>query len=164
VEKNMNLKIIILLLLSIASFLAQEKDISLIKSVDNIVSTSDSLRDNNFCELRAFVKTSNSDIPAEIFDFENWPENIIETYNIFTDSNKTPVIFIVFPYSESGDWSLTHSFYFDSSGKTVFYQYYLGFFNSICTEVMRKYIQIYFNDNFELITKIENYEDENNNT
>jgi hypothetical protein len=149
----------ILLILLFFIYIGQSKAQNVFNKIDSLIIFSDSLLNSETTQLRTFVKADSSEIPFEIFDFDNWDENIVETYNIFFDANKKPIVFIVIPYSKSGDWTLSHNYYLDKQGKTYFYRLYLGFFNSICTEILRKYIEIYFNDSYDIIKQAERFED-----
>lgn len=155
---KINLVNIILTLLLLTSIINAQYS-NEIKKINNLVAEADSILNSDSVRLRMFVKKTGSEIPKELLEFENWDENTLEIYNILFDENENPILFIVSPYSRSGDWSLSHTYYFNHKGETYFYQYYLAFFNSGCTRILRKYINIYFNDDFEVIDKIERYED-----
>ena len=157
----MKIKFIFVLLFCV--YIGQSNAQNILNKVDSLIILTDSLLNSETTKLRVFIKVDSSEIPFEVFDFENWNENIVETYNISFDANKKPIVFIVIPYSKSGDWTLSHKYYFDKQGKTYYYQFYLGFFNSICTEILRKYVEIHFNDNFEIIKLAERFEDKDYN-
>ena len=64
---------------------------------------------------------------------ENWPKNIETTYNLIEEKNR-PFIYIEVPYSESGDWNNTYTYYFDTSGNTRVIKIVSIFFNSVCLQ------------------------------
>src|SRR5687768_545076 len=49
---------------------------------------------------------------------KQWPEGVETTYNVLTDSSGRIIRISEFPFSESGDWEMMYSHYFDSHGNT----------------------------------------------
>jgi hypothetical protein len=128
--------------------------------IDNRVSYIDSLINSDSVILNVYAKTADNDKILQITDLENYPDNILETYKLILDKDRKPIFFSLSPYSESGDWDLAHSFYFDSDGNTIFYRYSFSFFNSICENILRKFVDIYFEKGFKPIRESEYYKDE----
>lgn len=60
----------------------------------------------------------------------------------------------IYPYSESGDWSRKHTYYFDSSERTFAYEHRLDSFNSICTEILTRNTLFFYDRNSSELTKI----------
>lgn len=66
----------------------------------------------------------------------NFPDSIQTTYNLLIDNNGRLRLASEFPFSESGDWSIRLTHYFDTSGKTFAFERHANFFNSVCTQDM----------------------------
>jgi hypothetical protein len=128
--------------------------------IDTRVSYIDSLINNDSANLKVYVQTADDDKIIPITDLENYPDNLLETYRVILDKDGKPILFSLSPYSESGDWDLVHSFYFDSNGNTIFYRYSFSFFNGICEKILRKFVDIYFEKDFKPIRESEYYKDE----
>lgn len=80
------------------------------------------------------------------------PDETEVSFNIFRDSSKHIVAIIESPYSQSGDWFLTLTHYFDKSGQTFAFERQTNFFNSGCTEgVAYETKTEFFNSDFRLI-------------
>lgn len=78
-----------------------------------------SLRDTD--SLLAFVKMRDKERLIKIYNGK-FPEDSIEcTYNILL-SNGRVLLIMSSPYSESGDWDLEYTHYFDADGRTFAYQ------------------------------------------
>ena len=66
-----------------------------------------------------YVKLHEHNELIKIVDNE-WPEQDIEaTYNIIKDSKNNVVAITEIPYSQSGDWSISVTHYFNEEGKTL---------------------------------------------
>lgn len=91
----------------------------------------DSLFNQNRKQVRVLVKTTSSDSLTEVHD-ENWPEDIETIFNLLTDSTGRVVRISELPYSESGDWSIMYSHYFDTNGNTFANERRIKAFNNFC--------------------------------
>ncbi len=60
--------------------------------------------------------------------------NIDRTFMLLKDSTGRVLAAYESPYSESGDWNILYTHYFDSEGKTFAFSREASFFNSICTD------------------------------
>lgn len=84
----------------------------------------------------------------------NFPDNVETGYNILKDNLGIIVSVSEFPISESGDWSITFTHYFDKVGKTFAFERQTNFFNSICTGGVAYETRVEFYDSdFKLIDK-----------
>jgi len=84
----------------------------------------------------------------------NFPENVETTFNILKDSLGQVITVSEFPFSESGDWYIVLTHYFDKDGKTFAFERQTNFFNSICTDGVAFETKTEFYDNdFQLIDK-----------
>lgn len=94
----------------------------------------------------------------------NFPENIETTFNIIKDSLGQVITISEFPFSESGDWNIILTHYFDKDGKTFAFERQTNFFNSICTDgVAYETKTEFYNSDFQLIDKVYRLVDEKNN-
>ncbi|MBI4125665.1 MAG: hypothetical protein HY466_07040 [Deltaproteobacteria bacterium] len=93
----------------------------------------DTLFNNNRNKIIVFVKLADKNDLVQI-ENEKWPDSIETTYNLFKGNNGKLIVAREMPYSESGDWDITFSHYFDKDGKTFAFERQTIFFNSICTD------------------------------
>jgi hypothetical protein len=91
----------------------------------------DSLFNQNRKQVRVLVKTAGKDSLTEVYN-EKWPEEIEIIFNLLADSTGRVVRISELPYSESGDWSIMYSHYFDSDGNTFAYERRIKAFNNFC--------------------------------
>jgi len=89
---------------------------------------------------------------------DKWPdqEKIEYTYNVVKDATGNIVMVMAYPTSQSGDWDIGYTHYFDISGKVIAFERFTGFFNSGCAgtdEAAHERIVNYYNNNFKLIHK-----------
>ncbi|MFN0200916.1 MAG: hypothetical protein ACKVTZ_05320 [Bacteroidia bacterium] len=96
---------------------------------------------------------------------ENFPNNVETTFNILKDSLRQIITASEFPFSESGDWNIILTHYFDKDGKTFAFERQTNFFNSICTGGVAYETQTeFYNRDFQLIDKMYKLVDEKNKT
>src|SRR5690606_579000 len=58
------------------------------------------------------------------------------------------------PSSESGDWNIVYTHYFDSEGKTFAFERQTYFYNSMCTEgLAHEIITNFYNNDFSVLDK-----------
>jgi len=95
----------------------------------------------------------------------NFPDNVETTFNVLKDSLGQIITASEFPFSESGDWYIILTHYFDKDGKTFAFERQTNFFNSICTEGVAYETQTeFYNSDFQLIDKMYKLVDEKNKT
>ncbi|MEY5047702.1 MAG: hypothetical protein RLZZ175_1061 [Bacteroidota bacterium] len=114
--------------------------------------------------IEVYVKLHNSEKPVKVLN-DQFPENIEITYNIIRDNSKKIVAISAFPYSESGDWDISLTHYFDNHGKTYAFENLTSFFNGNCVDEESITYQTsikFFNEKFELIENFEDIRDEKN--
>jgi len=110
----------------------------------------DSIRTANKADQLIFVRIGNNEL-IQVTD-NNWPENITTTYNVLTSNGQTLLVGI-YPYSESGDWSREHTYYFDLTGRTFAYNHRLNSFNSLCADILRQNTLFFYNQQANELTK-----------
>ncbi|MBB6611330.1 hypothetical protein H7F15_09800 [Pontibacter sp. Tf4] len=93
----------------------------------------DTLFSKNLDEVKVLVKVKDTNKPVEVFN-EAWPEEIEETYNILKDASGRIIRISESPYSESGDWDIVYSYYFDENGDTYAYERKISAFNTFCPD------------------------------
>lgn len=121
---------------------------SLIKSIDRK-------------DIEVYVQT-----PKGIVKVTNgsWPDAIEKTYNLINKENK-PLVYIEVPYSESGDWNNTYTYYFDKNGKTRAMKIVSSFFNSQCVDgALTEETRYLYDQVFNVISKAYNLHDEEGKT
>jgi len=111
----------------------------------------DTLFNQNKDKLLIFVKFGDNNEIMQIQN-ENYPNNITSTFNILKDSEGKIITISEFPFSESGDWNIIFTHYFDKDGKTFAFEKQANFFNSICTDGVAYENQTkYYSTDFQLI-------------
>jgi len=96
---------------------------------ENYLMLGDSLVNRSIRENKVIVYVKTDGKYTKVKD-NKWPDEIETTYNVITDSIVR--IYIEVPYSESGDWNNTYTYYYDSEGLLRVSKVVSTFFNSIC--------------------------------
>lgn len=96
---------------------------------------------------RIYAKVKDDPSPVEILDLK-WPEHIDEVYNVWYGLDTQIVCVGAYPYSQSGDWDLGLTHYFDEAGKTFAFERNTSFYNSMCTDelAIEQIVSYYYND------------------
>ena len=139
-------KLTIILSLFIAHF-ANSQDLEELKTLKE---SYDSIRTANKADQLIFVRTGNNKL-IQVTD-NDWPENIATTYNVLT-SNGLTLLVGIYPYSESGDWSREHTYYFDATGRTFAYKHSLNSFNSLCADILKQSTLFFYDQQANELTK-----------
>lgn len=122
----------------------------------------DNLFNHNKDKLIVFAKLVNKDEPIQITN-GNFPDNVETTFNILEDSSGQIITVSEFPFSESGDWNIILTHYFDKDGKTFAFERQTNFYNSNCTDgVAYETKTEFYNNDFQLIDKMYKLVDDNN--
>lgn len=124
----------------------------------------DTLFNHSKDKLIVLAKLVDKDEPIQIKN-GIFPDNVETTFNILKDSLGQIITASEFPYSESGDWNIILTHYFDKDGKTFVFERQTNFFNSICTDGVAYETQTeFYNSDFQLIDKTYKLVDEKNKT
>src|SRR5215216_1018806 len=67
--------------------------------------------------LRLFAEIPDSSRLIAVKDTSSWPEQATARYGIVLGVDSTPLFHHTVPVSESGDWSVSDTYYFDKSGR-----------------------------------------------
>lgn len=127
-------------------------------------STIDTLFKRSIEKLIVLAKLADIDEPIIITNGD-FPNNVETSYNILKDSLGHIVTISEFPFSESGDWNITFTHYFDKDGKIFAFERQTNFFNSICTDGAAYETRTeFFNRDFQLIDKTYKLVDQENRT
>lgn len=114
-------------------------------------------------ELIVVAKLTDKGEPVLIKN-RDFPESVVITYNILKDSSGKIITVSEFPFSESGDWSITLTHYFDKNGRTFAFERQANFFNGICTNGAAYETNTeFYNVNFQQLGKVYKLVDEKNN-
>ncbi len=124
----------------------------------------DTLFNHSKDKLIVLAKLVDKDELIQIKD-GNFPDNVETTFNFLKDSLGQIITASEFPFSESGDWNIILTHYFDKDGKTFAFERQTNFFNSICTDGVAYETQTeFYNCDFQLIDKMYKLVDEKNKT
>lgn len=122
----------------------------------------DTLFKRNLNEIKVFALIEGGQIPRKIFD-QDFPDNVVTTFNLLQDSAGRVISISEYPFSESGDWHIALTHYFDKQGKTFAFERQTNFFNSICAEIAFETLTEFYNSDFIRIDSIYNLIDGDNN-
>lgn len=112
--------------------------------------------------LIVLAKLVDKDEPIQIKN-GIFPDNVETTFNILKDGSGQVITVSEFPFSESGDWNIILTHYFDKDGKTFAFERQTNFFNSICTVGVAYETQLeFYNSDFKLIDKMYKLVDQKN--
>jgi len=86
---------------------------------------------------------------------ENWPEEMEYTYNILKDTTGRIILVSLVPFSQSGDWFITYTHYFDEKGNTYAFRKQTNVFDSeVKGGVIYETLLKYYDVNFNILKKI----------
>lgn len=137
---------------SSTSQLLPEPDI--LERLKNQKTIIDTLFNHSKDKLVVLAKLVDKDEPIQIKN-GNIPGNVETTFNILKDSLGEIITASEFPFSESGDWNIILTHYFDKDGKTFAFERQTNFFNSICTDGVAYETQTeFYNSDFQVIEKM----------
>lgn len=120
------------------------------------VSAADSLRDKHPERMRIYADVGGRLVA--VTDTANWPETEV-SYNVWLDSSGRPLIHAEAPVSQSGDWGVVYTHYFDEQGRTRVFDSEAAWFNSLCTDVLRRHVRMYYDERFGLLRADTSYSD-----
>ena len=124
----------------------------------------DTLFDQSKEKLIVFAKVSEEGEPILITDGK-FPGKVHLTINILKDSSGNIIRISEIPFSESGDWIIILTHYFDKAGKTFAHKRQADFYNSICTDGMAHDERVeYYDSNNKLLEKAQTLVDDKKNT
>lgn len=122
----------------------------------------DTLFKNSKGECLTFIKLTETG-PASLIETDSVPEEAIITYYILKDSLGKVITISELPTSESGDWFIVYTHYFDKAGKTFAFERQTNFFNSNCTDgVAYETKTKFYNSDFKVIDETYKLVDEKN--
>jgi hypothetical protein len=139
----------------------QIRDTTLVAKINELNLVVLRIMDDPNSSTRTFQKIEGNESPIEITLIEKQDKYYTEIYEIIFDSSNKPIYFSTTEYIKSDQWYLGHQFYFDSTGRTIFYSFYFGCRDSLQNKTTRKYHLIHFSENFEILSQAEWYEDDN---
>jgi hypothetical protein len=123
----------------------------------------DTLFKNGKGECLTFLKLTENG-QSFLLETDTIPEEAITTYYILKDSLGKVITISELPTSESGDWFIVYTHYFDKTGKTFAFERQTNFFNSNCTDGIAYETKTeLYNSDFKIINKTYNLVDEKNN-
>lgn len=146
---------------STSGLLPEPDLIERLKNQKNII---DTLFKRSTDNLIVLAKLTDIDEPIAIKN-GNFPDKVETSYHILKDSSGNMITVSEWPFSESGDWSISFTHYFDQDGKTFAFERQTNFFNSICTDGIAFETRTEFYDSdFNLIDNTYNLVDKENRT
>ena len=133
----------------------------LVKRLEYQKTTIDTLY-NRKDNIILFVKLADKDELQQI-THENFPESVEISFSILKDSLGKIISASEFPVSQSGDWYIVLTHYFDQNGKTFAFERQTNYFNIIYSDgVAYETKTEYYNENFEFLSSQYKLVDEKN--
>lgn len=111
-------------------------------------------------KLVVYAIVEGDEIPRKIVN-EDFPENIKTTFNLLFDSTDKLLTVSEYPFSQSGDWHIALTHYFDDDEKTFAFERQTNFFNSICTDIAFETVTEFYNSEFKRIDSLYKLTDQN---
>lgn len=107
----------------------------------------DSSRMARQLDVRVYARVQDNPTPMEVRDLK-WPENLDEVYNLWLNKDSQIVCFGAYPVSQSGDWDMGLTHYFDQNGQTFAFERNTSFYNSLCTDdlAIEQIVTYYYKD------------------
>jgi hypothetical protein len=121
----------------------------------------DTLFIHNRDNIEVLVKYTNK---TNLIPFQDsiLPDDTETSFNILRNNSKHIIAITESPYSQSGDWFLTLTHYFDDNGQTFAFERQTNFFNSGCTDgVAYETKTEYYDNEFKLVGRNYKLVDEN---
>jgi hypothetical protein len=84
---------------------------------------------------------------------EEWPEEVEASYTILKDASGKVIMILESPFSQSGDWSITYTHYFDDAGNTYAYKKETNVFDDVKGGVIYGTQINYYSINFKPLAK-----------
>jgi hypothetical protein len=102
--------------------------------------------------MLVFAKVPGKDVLLKI-ENEKWPDEVEYSYNVLKDDNGEIIMIDASPFSESGDWDVSHTHYFYSDGNTFLFERKANAFNGCLTNdsVVYETVKKYFAPSFKLL-------------
>ena len=123
----------------------------------------DTMFDKNKNKLIVFANIDGEGEPILITDGK-FPGKVHLTINILKDSSGNIIRISEIPFSESGDWTIILTHYFDKAGKTFAHKRQADYYNSICTDGMAHDVRVeYYDSNNKLLEKTQTLVDDKKN-
>jgi len=137
---------------------SRQSDSTLLKLKNKKTAADRSIKKNSD-DLIILVKLPGKKTLVRIVNGE-WPEEIEYTYNVLKDPAGRVILVSQVPYSESGDWFITYTHYFDEYGKTYAFRKETNVFDDdvkggIVFETLLKY----YNTDFKVMKQFYTLQD-----
>jgi len=95
----------------------------------------------------------------------HWPDEIEYTYNILRDTTGRIILVSQIPFSQSGDWFITYTHYFDEKGNTYAFRKQTNVFDSeVKGGVIYETLLRYYDVNFSILKKTYTLQDKGGKT
>ncbi|MDB5126220.1 hypothetical protein [Mucilaginibacter sp.] len=104
-------------------------------------------------ELLLYSKIPGRKTPVKV-TMEDWPDAGEGSYNVLKDSSGRIVMIAEIPFSQSGDWYITYTHYFDENGNTYAFRKETNTFDSdVKGGVIYETLVKYYGANLKLLNK-----------
>lgn len=111
-------------------------------------------------EMAVFAKVAGKTELVKVFD-DKWPDDTEYGYNILKDEFGKIIMIYSSPVSESGDWNVEHTHYFDKNENTFLFERKANAFSDCLTDegVAYETVKKYFDGKFKLMKKTDSLVD-----
>jgi hypothetical protein len=90
---------------------------------------------------------------------EEWPEVVESSFNVLKDARGKIMMILEIPFSQSGDWSITYTHYFDDDGNTYAYKKNINVFDDVKGGVVYGTQINYYRANHKLLSQSKSIRD-----
>ncbi|MBB5396994.1 hypothetical protein [Mucilaginibacter sp. AK015] len=104
-------------------------------------------------KLLLYSKIPGKKVPVRVRN-EKWPDEVEYSYNVLKDSLGKIVMIAEIPFSQSGDWYITYTHYFDEDGNTYAFKKETNTFdNEVEDGVIYETLISYYGGSLKLLSK-----------
>ncbi|MFA6249841.1 MAG: hypothetical protein WC615_23105 [Mucilaginibacter sp.] len=127
---------------------------SVVTALKNKRAATDKYLDKHGKALLLYSKLPKKKTPVKVLN-DNWPEEGGDSYNVLKDTAGKIIMIAEIPFSESGDWFITYTHYFDANGNTYAFRRQSNTFDdSVKDGVIYETSVKYYDVNFKPVAKI----------
>ena len=131
--------------------IAADQNRSKVESILTEVKRIEEFISANEDKVELMATTRGSQKPMKVVNGE-WPDMVNTSINILRRPNGQIYYYAEYPMSESGDWFIGYSHYFDKEGNVVAFKRIANFFNAECTDEVAIEKSVYTFDNKHNLT------------
>ena len=108
--------------------------------------------------LLLFAKAPGKEETIKVKNGE-WPEEVEVSYNVLRNAKGKIIMIMEIPFSQSGDWSITYTHYFDDAGNTYAYKKETNVFDDVKGGIIYGTEVNYYDSSFKPLARSKTLQD-----